>query len=164
MVASSKYRLIVGLGNPGEGYESTYHNVGFLFIDFLSKEALFKSAKHFEYAEIGDTILVKPLTFMNESRRAVSSAAKRFKSKPQEMLIIHDDADIELGKYKVSTGRGSAGHKGVESIMKALGTKDFSRLRIGIRPKIRARAGDFVLKRISKGGWSVLRSTFKEIK
>lgn len=169
MTASSKYKLIVGLGNPGKEYRDTYHNAGILFLQHLSMKTKFKTLKNFEYAKIGDVIIVKPLTFMNESGKVVASAVKYFKIKTAELLIIHDDSDIELGKYKISAYRGSAGHRGIESIIKALKTKNFARLRIGVRkpkkiPSKRIKAGDFVLKRINKQDWTNLKSTFEKIK
>ena len=110
---------------------------------------------------------------MNESGRAISAAIKYFKIKPEEILIVHDDSDIEIGKYKISFGRGSAGHNGVESIIKSLKTKDFWRLRIGIRPNIRInqskisinqrlKASAFVLKKISKKDLKILEKVFEE--
>ncbi|MEK7657876.1 MAG: aminoacyl-tRNA hydrolase [Patescibacteria group bacterium] len=160
-----KVKLVIGLGNPGKEYYKTYHNVGFLIIDFLKIPKFKTSAsKKFEYAKINDLILIKPLFFMNESGKAVLDAIKYFKIKPEEILAVHDDSDIELGKYKLSFGRASAGHNGVESIIQSLKTKNFWRLRIGIR-KIsnnskrtkaglpaearRAKAGEFVLRKIS---------------
>lgn len=175
-MAASK--LIVGLGNPGKDYQNTYHNIGCMFLDYLFDSAKFKVYKNFEYLKIGNVVVVKPLTFMNESGAAVASAVRYFKAKTNELLIIHDDSDIELGKYKISAGRGSAGHKGVKSIIKAVGTKDFARLRIGVRreanpPSLnlpagkaglrRARASDFVLKKISKIDRLLLNSAFERI-
>jgi len=165
-------KLIIGLGNPSKEYEKTYHNVGFLFIDSLAKNG-FKKEKSFSFAKEGKVVLVKPLVFMNESGRAVSEAVKYFSSSknkvsPEEILIVHDDSDIFLGDHKFSLGRGSAGHRGVESIIKSLKTKDFSRLRIGIRPMDeketkREKAGDFVLKKISPRNLKMLSEEFKEI-
>jgi PTH1 family peptidyl-tRNA hydrolase len=115
--------LIVGLGNPGGKYGETRHNIGFRVIDnldFLNGEGV---------------LLMKPKTFMNLSGKAVGSLFKKNKIKSSNLWIIHDDIDLPLGKIKISKGRGSAGHKGVESIIKELKTKDFVRFRIGIRPK-----------------------------
>ena len=138
-------RLIIGLGNPGPDYKNTRHNMGFLFIDKLAESL---EATDFEYkkkldSEIAEInyklkaishklILVKPQTFMNKSGEAVSAVVKFYKVKPENILVVHDDVDIEWGNFKISFGRSSAGHKGVESIIKALKTKNFWRLRIGI--------------------------------
>ncbi len=107
---------------------------------------------------------------MNESGKAVKEAMKYFKIKPEEILIVHDDSDIELGKYKISFGRGSAGHNGVQSIINNLKTKNFWRLRIGVRPTTNNRrpttqikAGDFVLKKISKKNLEIFEKFFYEI-
>ena len=119
-------------------------------------------------------IFVKPLTFMNESGKAVLAAMRYFsakdkKIKPKEILIIHDDADIELGKIKLSFGQGAAGHHGVESVIKNLKTKNFWRIRIGIRPKTpndknqapKKKAGGFVLEKITPADKLVLERLFE---
>jgi len=160
--------LIIGLGNPGKKYEKTYHNAGFLFIDYLTGKN-----------PADDLILLKPTTFMNESGKSVKEALKRFSVKPEEILVVHDDSDIELGKYKISFGRNSAGHRGVESIIKSIGTKNFRRLRIGIgkisnikkdppgilrKQKLkRMKAGELVLKKINKKDWGILEKVFQII-
>ncbi|MDO8633420.1 MAG: aminoacyl-tRNA hydrolase, partial [Candidatus Wildermuthbacteria bacterium] len=115
-------QLIVGLGNPGKKYEKTRHNAGFMVLDELEKK------------ELPQTRLLKPDTFMNNSGGAVKKEMQKLKIKNQSLIIIHDDIDIPLGKIKVSKGSGSAGHKGVESIIQSLGTKEFIRIRIGILP------------------------------
>lgn len=160
-------KLIIGLGNPDKTHQKTYHNIGFLFLDFLSEEmgeALGASCRpktaasgKFNYLKVGRLNLVKPLTYMNESGIAVSQAIKYFKIKPEELLVAHDDSDIELGKYKLSFAKNSAGHKGVESVIRSLKTKNFWRLRIGARPgrewkpsRRRTKAMGLVLKSISK--------------
>ncbi|OGZ21766.1 MAG: hypothetical protein A3D46_00675 [Candidatus Nealsonbacteria bacterium RIFCSPHIGHO2_02_FULL_43_13] len=114
--------LITGLGNPGKEYEKTRHNVGFRVIDELAKE------------KPNDIVLLKPQTFMNNSGEAVSKAVNFYKIKPADLWVIHDDIDLLLGELKISKNRGSAGHKGVDSIIKKLGTRDFNRVRIGICP------------------------------
>lgn len=176
-----KYKLLIGLGNPGEDYKNTYHNAGLLFLDRLTAKSKFKACKNFEYAEIGDVVVIRPLTFMNESGKAVKSALKYFsakggsaaggKIKTKNLLVVHDDSDIEFGKHKLSLSRGSAGHKGIESIIRTLGSKEFARLRIGIRPKAnppslnlhagkakiqRTRAGEFVLKKMRESDLKVI--------
>ncbi len=142
-------KIIVGLGNPDPKYENTYHNVGFLFLDFLGKG-------------------VKSGVYMNESGKFVAKEIKKAGTKPGELLLAHDDSDIALGNYKFSFGRGAAGHHGVESVQATLKTKDFWRLRIGIRPpqkegEERMKALDFVLKKISPADKAVLEKVFAEI-
>ena len=173
-----KIKIIVGLGNPGEKYAATYHNAGILFIDYLIDKIPAKikiqklKIKNSEFIKFNSLIFAKPLIFMNESGKAVKAALDYFKLKPGEMLIAHDDSDIELGKYKISFARGSAGHKGIESIIKSLGTKNFWRLRIGIRNKkatgyrlqaTRLKAGELVLKKIKKDDWITLQKVFEII-
>ena len=159
--------IIIGLGNPGTEYENTYHNAGFLavnaLIHALSPENPANWIKHkeiFEYATAGEIIFIKPCTFMNESGRAVREAMKKFgvaasslSPASRTLLVIHDDSDLTIGNYKISFGRGAAGHKGVQSIINALKTNAFRRLRIGIRPvreSKRQKAGEFALKQITK--------------
>ena len=130
--------IIVGLGNPGKKYNDTPHNIGFEAVDRFVKENNFPDfnlSKKFkaQISEKGNIILAKPETFMNSSGKCVSVLVNFYKEK--ELVVIHDDIDLELGKIRISKDRGSAGHKGVESIIKELGTKDFTRIRIGIKPK-----------------------------
>ena len=159
-------KLIIGLGNPGQEYENTYHNAGFIAIDFLAKKLgaqniSVPSRHRFTLSKTNHFYLVKPNLFMNQSGSAVSQAIKLLKIPPDQILIIHDDSDIELGSYKFSYGRGEAGHKGISSVINNLKNKNFWRLRLGIRPALsfgknnspgrpieikRLKAGDFVLK------------------
>ncbi len=179
------FKLIIALGNPGEEYRNTYHNVGFLALDWFLRESsaeediTFKAAKHlFEYHKTGDVTWVKPLTFMNESGLATAEALQYFGVAPEEALVIHDDSDLHIGEYKLSFDASSAGHKGVESIIKHLGTQKFSRLRIGIRPAVsgtlsrrervpdtvhRLKAEEFVLRKMSKANEKEFLAVFKKI-
>ncbi|HXK32193.1 MAG TPA: aminoacyl-tRNA hydrolase [Candidatus Paceibacterota bacterium] len=150
--------LIVGLGNPGEKYNRTRHNVGFKTIEEIAKIfdfPIFTSKPIFK-AEISkgtynnkNIVLAKPKTFMNLSGQAVKLLIKSFKTK--ELIVIHDDIDIPLGKIRIANNRGAANHNGVESIINELKTKNFIRLRIGIKPKIKIKALDrFVLQKFNK--------------
>ncbi len=176
MNVKSRYSLIIGLGNPGAPYERSYHNIGFLFVDYLIKNRLaedkrqLKTAKKFEYLKNNNITVVKPKTFMNESGNAVKEAIKYFGIKPGEILIAHDDADIEIGEYKFSFGRGSAGHKGAESIIKILNTKNLWRLRIGIAKYKRnngaarkIKAEEYVLKTITASDERKIQTAFEKI-
>lgn len=147
-----KIRLIVGLGNPGKEYENTRHNAGFLFIDELEN-----------YSKIKITS-VKSQSFMNESGKSVASLIKLYKVKPENILVVHDDIDILWGNSKFSFGRSSAGHKGVESIIKSLKTKNFWRLRIGIQPALKKRvpAERIILKKFSLAELRFLKQTIKQ--
>jgi PTH1 family peptidyl-tRNA hydrolase len=141
--------LIVGLGNPGKEYAKTRHNVGFMVLDKLAKRegAKFASSSKFEadLAEITLTfpgekkhvrlLLAKPQTFMNNSGQAVSKLASFYKLRTQDQVfVVHDDLDIELGTTRIRLNGSSAGQKGVQSIMDRLGTDEFVRFRMGIRP------------------------------
>lgn len=167
MTSRPDFKLVIGLGNPGREYENTYHNAGLLAVDSLGSgfpRNGFKtgSSKSFEYLKLGNLVCAKSLVFMNESGQAVLKAIKYFKLKPAQLWVIHDDSDIALGKYKISFGSRSAGHRGVESIIKSLGSKDFYRLRIGIRRE-GGKASNFVLKKITKSDKEILNKVFSEI-
>lgn len=169
-----RFKLIIGLGNPSEEYKGTYHNVGFEAIDFLTKPDSSEkqkwgasSSKKFEYLKINGVIFAKSLVFMNQSGEAAASAIKYFHLKPEQILVIHDDSDIYLGSYKLSFGRGAAGHHGIENINCALKNAVYWRLRIGIRPKEisgkRKKAEEFVLKKIKAADKKILISVFQKI-
>lgn len=130
--------IIIGLGNPGDKYQKTPHNIGFEIIDKIAEVndfPEFKLSKKFKAftSEKNQTILVKPETFMNESGQAVKAIKSFYKT--NEIIVIHDDIDLVIGKIKLSKNSGSAGHKGIDSIIKELGTKDFERIRVGIQPE-----------------------------
>lgn len=159
-----KIRMIVGLGNPGEQYEFTFHNAGHLFLHSLvERTSLMRQEKNFEYEDWDKFILVKPNSFMNESGAPIKEAVKKFRINTEELLIAHDDSDLPLGSFKLSFDRGAAGHNGVISATQALGTQKFWRLRIGVR-KEEGKAGEFVLKNMSKGDLKVLYSLFEGLK
>ena len=145
-------KLIVGLGNPGEKYENTRHNIGFAVLDALLhkltpvEKITWKENKKFnsKVARIGNLILAKPQTFMNASGIAVAKIANFYHIEPAEIWVIHDEIDLLLEGIRIVRGRGSAGHRGVESIIKELGTDEFVRFRLGIghpRQKSQARLG-----------------------
>lgn len=131
--------LIVGLGNPGEQYRSTRHNVGFLVVDQLTKRwggEVYREkwqALHAAHSFQGKNVhLIKPLTFMNRSGKAVVQYYRFFKMTPGQLLVIHDDLDMAPSRIKLVKGGGAGGHNGIKSIVEALGTQDFMRLKIGI--------------------------------
>lgn len=147
-----KIKLVFALGNPGDNYVKTFHNAGLLALSRIIGESSFKEKEEFSFFKKGRFIFAKSSLFMNESGLSVLKAANFFKIQPEEILILQDDSDLELGEIKVSYGRNSAGHKGVESIIKSLKTKDFWRARFGIRKntKERKKAEDFVLKKMTQ--------------
>jgi peptidyl-tRNA hydrolase, PTH1 family len=150
--------LIVGLGNPGKDYQGTRHNIGFAIIDELisgtdsgNKYTKFNSiavnAKH----SGNDLILLKPRIFMNNSGSAVAGAMKFYGDDISRVLIIHDDIDIEFGYVKIKRGGGTAGHRGLQSILAKTNNLDFDRLRFGVdRPPGRMEASDYVLRKFGK--------------
>lgn len=168
------FTLIVGLGNPGDEYEDTYHNVGVrglhAIAQHLEKQGeTLRFKRHgdlFEYAKAGGAILVRPLVFMNESGRAVAEALHAFGIVPEKLLVLHDDSDLRVGEYKITAGQNSAGHHGIDSIIESLGGNDFTRVRIGIRaaeePR-RKKAGEFVLSPITAEDKKVFEKIFAEI-
>lgn len=149
----NKIKIIIGLGNPGQAYKNTYHNVGFLFVEYLTANYFPQTTR---------LKLFKTENFyMNESGNYVQKILKKSKTEPQETLVAHDDADLELGKFKIQFNRNSAGHKGVESIIQKLDTKEFWRLRIGIRKSNnKSKAEIFVLKKITSADKKELEKTF----
>ncbi len=163
-----KIKLIVGLGNPGKESENTRHNTGFLFVDELSRQWKTKEFINEKklFSEITKTkiLLAKPQTFMNKSGEAVLALSKFYKIKPENILVIHDDIDILWSNFKFSFGRSSAGHKGIESIIKALKTKNFWRLRIGIQPVRQAQGRPSTKKRISADKIILKKFTPAELK
>jgi PTH1 family peptidyl-tRNA hydrolase len=168
-----KGKVFVGLGNPGKEYEATYHNVGAILLCALAKRSAGKdpivwhSYKNlYEYANVPGCAFVIPLTFMNESGNAVREALKKYHATAKDLIVLHDDSDLPVGEYKIATGQGSAGHKGVQSVVDALGTNDFERVRVGIRDpreKERQKAEAFVLQSIKAHDKKELETVFLRI-
>jgi PTH1 family peptidyl-tRNA hydrolase len=151
--------IIIGLGNPGTKFEKTRHNVGFIILDkFVEKNNLneFKLQKKFgalisESSVNGDkVILAKPQTFMNESGKTAKKLLKNNASKETNIVVIHDDIDLSVGKIKIVKERGSAGHKGVENIINNIGNDGLIRFRVGIGSLQKTKAMNVVLKKFSK--------------
>lgn len=134
--------IIVGLGNPGKEYEYTRHNIGFRIVDFFANQndfSRFKESKKYNChisegsIEGKEVIIIKPQTFMNLSGKPAKALINFYKLNPlKDLIVAGDDADVKIGQIKIQQGKSSAGHKGVQSIINELGTKDFIRLRIGI--------------------------------
>ncbi len=197
MEITTSQKLFAALGNPGEEYRHTYHNAGWLFIDFLKNKlaasseksgnfykayvcfaptslgpnenesfslgSLARRSKYYKTNGDATLILAEPKgVFMNDSGQYVKSLMNALGLKPEEFVLVHDDSDIPLGEYKLSSGAGSAGHKGVKSVIEALGTKEFTRLRIGIRHN-EDKALEFVLSKIGPQEQKILIETFEKI-
>jgi PTH1 family peptidyl-tRNA hydrolase len=132
-------KLIVGLGNPGRVYAQNRHNIGFMCLNYFARTQGIKFDQKRGLARIGTgevagnkVVLVKPQTYVNLSGQSVSLLVRRFNVNPNDLLVIHDDLDLPLGKIRISHSSGSAGHKGIDSIIKELGSQDFTRIRAGI--------------------------------
>jgi PTH1 family peptidyl-tRNA hydrolase len=136
--ASTLDLLVAGLGNPGREYERTRHNAGWLVLDELARRhgGSWRSKFSGSLAEVrlGELrlALLKPETYMNESGRSVGAAARFFKVPPEQVLVVHDDVDLEAGRLQARSGGGLAGHNGLRSLAQHLGSQDFLRLRIGV--------------------------------
>ena len=147
-------KLIIGLGNPGTKYKKTRHNIGFMVIDFLIKNEEFNSKK---------VKLIKPQTFMNNSGQEVKKIVDYYKIPIENIIIIHDDIDLSLGEIKVQQNRSSAGHKGVQSIIDNLGTQDFIRMRIGIKPEeLKINTEKFVIQKFTEEEQKIINKTIKK--
>jgi PTH1 family peptidyl-tRNA hydrolase len=154
---SDNQYLIVGLGNPGRQYKHNRHNVGFLTLDRLAarfSESFSRMESKSLVLKINHEgvryILAKPQTYMNLSGGAVSSLVRFYKINLEKLLIVYDDVDLPQEVIRIRPGGGSGGHKGMQSIIKQLGTQDFPRMRIGVgRPPGRQGAADYVLKDFS---------------
>lgn len=158
-----KIRMIAGLGNPGEEYAQTRHNAGFKAIDELARQANVTYWKNQAGAEVAsikvndaeaeggkrEVILVKPQSFMNTSGGPISKLCAQYKVSVEELLVIHDELDIPAGDVRIKVGGGHAGHNGLRSIIDKMGSRDFSRVRVGIgNPPGRMPVADFVLKQL----------------
>ncbi|WP_338890082.1 aminoacyl-tRNA hydrolase [Rhodococcus sovatensis] len=150
--------LIVGLGNPGSQYETTRHNAGFMVADVLADRIGAKFSSHKKSnsdivtARLGDqsVIVAKPRTFMNLSGQPVASLARFYSVEPANIVVIHDELDIDFGTIRLKLGGGEGGHNGLRSITQHLGTKDYLRVRVGVgRPPGRMDPASYVLKPFS---------------
>jgi peptidyl-tRNA hydrolase, PTH1 family len=140
--SSSLDLLVVGLGNPGREHAQNRHNVGWMVVDELASRhgGGFKAKFSGQLAEVRDGDLrfglLKPELYMNLSGRSVAPAVRFFKVPPEQLLVVHDEGDLDLGRLQARAGGGLAGHNGLRSIARELGTQDFLRLRIGVgRPE-----------------------------
>jgi PTH1 family peptidyl-tRNA hydrolase len=145
-------KAIVGLGNPGPDYAGTRHNVGFTVLDALAAGAGWKFRRRAEVASAAGALsgeavtLVKPLTYMNRSGPAVAALMNDLRLDLSELLVIHDDLDLELGRLRVKAGGGAGGHNGVLSLIEALASDQFARVKIGVgRPPEHMDSADYVL-------------------
>lgn len=173
--------LIVGLGNPGDTYSHNRHNAGFMFVEFLAnKLEVVKPWKSDKYLDADmatihfpittnhtiTTILAKPRTFMNKSGRAVNELLKKNEIPVENLIVVHDDLDIELGNFKIQTGTGPKVHNGLSSIESTLRRNDFMRVRIGVdnrSPEFRIPGETYVLQNFTTEEKPILEEIFPRI-
>ncbi|MGB5671893.1 MAG: aminoacyl-tRNA hydrolase [Sedimenticolaceae bacterium] len=155
----SAIQCVVGLGNPGPKYEGTRHNAGFWFVDELARTngAVMRAENKFsgELARIatgvGECWLLKPMTYMNHSGRAVAALCNFYRIQPSQVLVAYDELDLTPGTMRLKSGGGHGGHNGMRDVCSALGTRDFQRLRIGIgHPGHKEAVVGYVLSRPGK--------------
>lgn len=150
-------KVIIGLGNPGKDYEKTRHNVGFMVIDEIANKLGISGGKEkFDAVLLEDfvgqekVVLVKPLTFMNDSGRAVRRIIDFYSLNPTDIIVIYDDVDIDLGKLRIRKNGSAGTHNGMKSIIYELKSDNFPRVRLGINKEKRGDLKRFVLKKFSK--------------
>ena len=162
-------KIIIGLGNPGNEYKNTRHNVGFYYLDlFANKYNLtFKEKYNGLYVKTiindEDVILLKPLTYMNLSGECVIKFVNYYKIKNEDILVIHDDLDIDIGRIKLKENGSSGGHNGIKSIIDNLNTEQFKRLKIGISKNKLYDTKDYVLGKFSKEEIEIIKSLEKDV-
>ena len=144
--------LIVGLGNPGEEYENTPHNLGFMVIDRLAASHAIRVSRkeNTSFVGLGETggkrvALAKPQTYMNLSGPAVRGLLERYELKPDRLIVVYDELDLPWGALRIRLNGSAAGHNGVKSLIGSLGTNEFTRIRIGIHPGHPVKGEQFVL-------------------
>lgn len=145
-------KLIIGLGNPGKEYENTRHNIGFKVIDTYLGNIKYKSkfdGLYYEYNDKEKVIFLKPQTYMNNSGISVKKFVDFYKFKLEDIMVIQDDLDIDIGKFKFKFNSSSGGHNGIKSIINNLNSKEFFRMKIGIRTNNINDTIDFVLGKFS---------------
>ena len=164
-------KLVVGLGNPGREYKSTRHNVGFIFLDsYLDSKRLELSKKKFNGLYIDYTtssgekvIFLEPQTYMNLSGDCVIDFMRYFKIDKQDILVIHDDLDLDVAKIKIRSKGGSAGHNGIKSIIARVGSEEFKRVRVGISKDKNIPVVDYVLGKFSDDDFNALNEKEKTV-
>jgi len=156
--------LIVGLGNPGDRYRFTRHNMGCLVLEELAEEQGLSLRRRKFDADVGEgvisgvpVLLARPRTYMNLSGTAVAALAGYFKIGPANILVVHDDLDLAFGSIRIKEGGGHGGHKGMISVIEHLGTREFVRVRMGIgKPLLKSMVEDYVLQLVSREEMDIL--------
>ena len=163
-------KLIVGLGNPGKEYENTRHNVGFIYLDNYAKENNFSITKEkfngnlWEITKNGEKIIfVKPLSYMNLSGTVVRKYLDYYKIDLKDILVIHDDLDMEIGRIKLRTQGSSGGHNGIKNIIEQTGSEKFMRLKVGISKNKNIETKDYVLSKFNKEEQEIINQKLKVV-
>lgn len=150
-------KLIVGLGNPGKQYENTRHNVGFLVLDAIAAKEGFSGAESKFDGELRkgqlfneSCLFLKPLTYMNLSGRSVAPCMRFFKIDPKDVVVVHDEVDLEPGKVRARAGGGAGGHNGIRSMIAECGSADFHRIKVGVGKPVPGDVSAHVLGRMTK--------------
>lgn len=162
-------KLVVGLGNPTKEYENTRHNIGFMYLDYLFDNNNFSLNKKFNALELekninGEKILfIKPLSYMNLSGEVVIKYVNYYKINVSDILVIQDDLDMPIGKFKLMFNHGAGGHNGIKNIILNINSKEFLRLKIGISKNNNIDMKDYVLGRFSKEEINLINNTFNEL-
>lgn len=165
-------KLVVGLGNPGQEYDNTRHNIGFEVLDFIADINNFQFTLDKKFNALSTCInvngekiiLVKPLSYMNLSGNVVGKYVKYYNILPEDILVIHDDLDMEFNKIRIVYNSSSGGHNGIKNIIENIGTKEFTRLKIGISNNKSIDTKDYVLGKFSKEERNTLNNTYDKIK
>jgi PTH1 family peptidyl-tRNA hydrolase len=161
-------KLIVGLGNPGKNYEKTRHNIGFYIVDNYLGNINYKEKFNGLYYELNidneKILFLKPQTYMNNSGECVSKFVKYYNIECKDIMIIHDDLDLNVGVCKFKYDSTSGGHNGIKSIIQHLGTKDVARLKIGIGPQPNLPSEVFVLQNFTKEELETLKPILSKSK
>ena len=162
-------RIIVGLGNPGKKYDKTRHNAGFFVIDKLLEklnisldEEMFNAFYTVYRHKREKIIIVKPQTYMNLSGEAVSALMRYFKLSPEDLVVVHDDLDLPVGKIRLRTSGSSGGQKGMGNIIDLLHTQDIKRIRVGIANNKQIDTKDYVLGKVSKEDYPVYEASINK--
>ena len=170
MRGDDSVRLVVGLGNPDKEYEKTRHNIGFMYLDYLYGSDKFKLNKKFNaYEYITDisgekVIFIKPLSYMNLSGEVVVKYVQYYKIDIGDILVIQDDLDLAVGRYKLMFKHGDGGHNGIKNIISNLNSKEFLRLKIGISKNTYIDTKDYVLGKFSGEELKIINNTFSLLK
>jgi len=159
--------VIAGLGNPGRKYSRTRHNIGFMAVEEIAQKNGIEFTDRKEYRigrgsiEGHNVILIEPLLYMNRSGPAVNAILKKFTVQFDNLIVIHDDLDMETGKLRIRKTGSSGGHKGVESIIQNIGAKDFIRIKIGIGRETGILVEDYVLSKFTRHEISAIKETIE---